>query len=1048
MSLHLTQVAYGPAALAELRATVDRLKGGDPLRPITIVVPTNAAGVAARRSLARHGGVVGVRFLTLYRLADLLGGPALAAAGRRPVSTPVVAAAIRSVLTVDPGSFAAVGTHPATIEALQRVHRDLGELDRAQVERIGRHGSPLAADVARVSDATRALLRDEWYDEPDLLRAAAQALTAAAVAQFGVVVLHSPQRVTPAATHLVQALAEHVDVEVLAAMTGDERADSGVVDLLRRLGVPPHARPAPPAAPSGAVVISTSDADEEVRAAVRRVVAAAHEGTPLDRIAVLWSSTGPYLRLLAEHLDAAGVPWNGPSQIQLTERVAGRTLIALLDLDRHGWRRHDVMAFISSSPIRGLDRRLAPTGAWERISRLAGVARGDDWDRALTRAATMSRAQAQDESISDAMQRYLLAEAERAESLREFVASLRASLGPRDQRRAWSEWAEWSHTELRRLLGGMAARERLPSVEQKAFERVEAALDRLGTLDAVAEPATRPDFRDALFAELEASFVRRGRIGEGVVVGPLSTAVGIDASEVIVLGACDGVLPRPPITDPLLDDADRAHGGPGVRLASDATDEQRRHFLAALAAAPALTILRPRGDLRRSSERPPSRWIAELVRPVEDEQVIASFAGGVEQAPRPSSPQDDRTQVLLRSSLSGRRLDDSALARRDGALRPALRLLRARESSALTAYDGDLSELTISSPFNSDRPIGVTRLEMWLACPHAYFMDQVLRVPIVDDPDVQLEIAPMERGSLVHRTLDRFLRRVLDGELEVPGPFTPWSPAHHDLANRVLEEEMAEAEAAGIVGRELLWQSERQVLRREITHVLRADDARRATSSLTPLSSEQPFDDRPRADGSSVGAWAPLRVELSRGRSVTFRGQVDRVDVGPDGRVAIVDYKGKRGHRYDGISALQPLGKVGERLQLPVYAAVAAHALECEPGGVRADYVFTREPAKSLGYQLTDEIWTTFLDALEVIADAFDAGLYPPRPEQPKWMPFVPCEYCDPDGLGTAARYREWVRKRNDPRLRSYAVLVGELADEEGGGDGDELLSTPTGGAR
>jgi RecB family exonuclease len=782
-------------------------------------------------------------------------------------------------------------------------------------------------------------------------------------------------------------------------------------------------------------VVSTSDADDEVRAAVRRVVEAAHEGTPLDRIAVLWSSTDPYLRLLAEHLDAAGIAWNGPSQIQLTERVAGRTLIGLLDLDRHGWRRHDVMAFISSSPIRGLDRRLVPTGAWERVSRLAGVARGDDWDRALVRHAAISRAEAQDESISDAMQRYLLGDAERAESLREFVASLRESLGSRELRRPWSEWAGWSHTELRRLLGGMAARDRLPLVEQKAFERVEAALDRLGSLDAVAEPATRGEFRDAVFAELEASFVRRGRIGEGVIVGPLSTAVGIDVAEVIVVGACDGVLPRPPITDPLLDDRDRAHAGPGVRLASDATDEQRRHLLAAMAAAPALTVLRPRGDLRRSSERPPSRWIAELVRPTQAEQVVASFAGGVEHAPKPSSPQDDRTQVLLRGALTGRRLDESALARRDLALRPGLQLLRARESSTLTPYDGDLSGLAIPSPFNSDRPIGVTRLETWLSCPHAYLMDQVLRVPTIDDPDVQLEISPMERGSLVHRTLDRFLRRVLDGELDLPSPSTPWSPAHHALANEVLEEQMAEAEAAGIVGRELLWASERQVLRREITRVLRADDGRRAASGLTPLSSEQPFDDRPRFDGSSIAAWAPLRVDLAGGRSITFRGQVDRVDVGTDGRVAIVDYKGKRSTRYEGISELQPLGKEGERLQLPVYAAVAAHALACDRGAVRADYVFTREPTKPVGYQLNEEIWTTFVDALHVIADAFDAGLYPPRPEQPRWMPFVPCEYCDPDGLGTAARYRDWVRKRHDPRLRAYALLVGELDDEPDDGD-------------
>ena len=69
-----------------------------------MIVPTNSVGVATRRLLAsgelgpitsRGAGVVGVSFLTVYRLAELLAAPALAAAGRRPVSTPVVAAAVR-----------------------------------------------------------------------------------------------------------------------------------------------------------------------------------------------------------------------------------------------------------------------------------------------------------------------------------------------------------------------------------------------------------------------------------------------------------------------------------------------------------------------------------------------------------------------------------------------------------------------------------------------------------------------------------------------------------------------------------------------------------------------------------------------------------------------------------------------------------------------------------------------------------------------------------------------------------------------------------------
>ena len=95
---------YGRPALAALRDAVAAAKAGDPLAPVTVVVPSNHVGVTARRLLASGGlgpvagrgaGVAAVAFLTAYRLAELLGAAPLAATGRRPVSTPVLAAGLR-----------------------------------------------------------------------------------------------------------------------------------------------------------------------------------------------------------------------------------------------------------------------------------------------------------------------------------------------------------------------------------------------------------------------------------------------------------------------------------------------------------------------------------------------------------------------------------------------------------------------------------------------------------------------------------------------------------------------------------------------------------------------------------------------------------------------------------------------------------------------------------------------------------------------------------------------------------------------------------------
>lgn len=105
MSFEITGIAYGRAAADLLDEQVRAVKGEDPLAPVTVVAPSNYVGVAMRRKLASRGnGIAAVTFLTVYRLGELLGAARLAAAGRRPVSPPVTAAAIRRALADDPAS--------------------------------------------------------------------------------------------------------------------------------------------------------------------------------------------------------------------------------------------------------------------------------------------------------------------------------------------------------------------------------------------------------------------------------------------------------------------------------------------------------------------------------------------------------------------------------------------------------------------------------------------------------------------------------------------------------------------------------------------------------------------------------------------------------------------------------------------------------------------------------------------------------------------------------------------------------------------------------
>ena len=157
-----------------------RGKTGDPLAPVTVLVPTQLCGVAARRALA-HGvgeraGVAGLSVLTVDRLAERIAAPALVGSGRRPATGPVLAAAWRRALDEDPGVFGPVAGHRSTVRALAEAHRELREVDAAALDVIAGSREPIAVDLVRLHRRVVTLLAADWYDTKDLRETATATL--------------------------------------------------------------------------------------------------------------------------------------------------------------------------------------------------------------------------------------------------------------------------------------------------------------------------------------------------------------------------------------------------------------------------------------------------------------------------------------------------------------------------------------------------------------------------------------------------------------------------------------------------------------------------------------------------------------------------------------------------------------------------------------------------------------------------------------------------------------------------------------------------------
>jgi ATP-dependent helicase/nuclease subunit B len=1034
-------VVHGPPAREALREEVQAAKGADPLAPVTVAVPSSYAGLALRRALAQPAGFVNVRFLALARLAELLGAPALAEQRRRPLTRPLRAEAVRAVLADAGAPLATVASHPATERALDASFLELRRAGDDVVDQLTRAGEP-AASVALLYPVFRSRTAG-FYDDEDLAFAAATALAGAppALREIGHVVLFLPTRLSPGETELVGALRTADRLHALLGVTGDPAADAPVEELAARLAAPGEPERAPTSTPpAGTTIVSAPDPEDELRAVVREVMAGAAAGTPLHRVAILFRVDDPYARLAQELLDAAGVPWTGPSTRRLAETTAGRVLLGLLRLAESDFARDAVVDWIASGPVRDpADGRAVPASRWDTLSREAGIVTGvAQWaDRLarLSRRLTADLAATADDELSEGARHYREADLEHAERLARFVADLGARLLPLSPG-TWPNLATWARELLDVYIGGEGRRASWPDEEVEAARRVADALDGLAALAEIRAEASLPTFVRALESELDAPAGRVGRFGAGVFVGAVRHAYGGDFDVVHMVGMGEGTFPPLGREDPLIPDRARRRTGDALPVHAVRRAEERRDYLAALAAAPERSLSYPRADPRAQRKRLPARWLLESAsrlvgNPVGADEltrlagagwlhVVPSFEAGV-RAQGEAGSLTERDVRSLRAWQDARRpLDLHPLVAATPSLGAGVTAVRERRSASLTRFDGHVGAVPGLLP-DEDEALSPTSLEQWATCPFRYLLARVLRVREVERPEAADRIGPLERGSLVHDVLAEFL----DSVEPRTSPEQRWDDDERALLLAIAERRCNEAEAEGLTGRPLLWKFDRRQIMRELEDFLTTDEDIRAELGVVP---------RPGARELKFGfggdTGEPAVVRLADGRAVRFHGVIDRVDQGVNGSpIVVFDYKtGRVDDPTEGLVR-------GNRLQLPIYAVAMTGG---DPAAeVRSYYWSTRELGIDAlaGLALDDATRDQLDDKLSSIVDGIGAGVFPAFPDKPRQdergrETWVNCAYCAFDRVCGTARDDDWTRKRDDPVVVRFRGLADPPPEE------------------
>ena len=1056
-----------PALRQTLWRLIADIQRDDIMAPVTVVAPSRYAGLSLRQDLGQTG-FINVRFIQLPVLAELLGGAALSAEGRRPLTSALRSILLREALAQAPDSLSQVGAHPKTQSSLGNSFRELRLLDESALRQLEAQGG-LNAEVVGLYRSYRQNAAGDWYDAEDLAASAAQAVDAQqafALSDLGHIVFYLPGMVGRAERDLVKALAEKGLCSVILGKTGDAQADgvsdSLVADLEPLLGPPlvsPTVTEAGPAdcqpgaevLPGEASLCVAANTHEEIRGVIRQIFQESRaSGTPFHRMAVLYRMENPYGTLIADELAMAGIPLAGPARTTLAESATGRTLLGLLSMVDSDYRRDEVMAWLTGCPVKlpgGAKSGSSPSPShWDALSRRAGIVAGlEQWRARLSAYSHRQEDEAlQGETkgeITESRAIRMRADARSAARLLEFIEGLAAAATPPPPGSSWTAHSIWAKGLLDSYLPtamedeGTGASERL----QSEFESIAKTLEELKSADTIKAATSREEFMRALTDALQAPAGHLGTTGKGVFVSPFRTAIGMDFDVVWLVGMIEGGAPPAIRPDPLLPERLGAAANVPSRFARLAAEE-RYNYLSAASTAPRRILSYPVSDSSSRREAHPSRWFLEQAsalagKPVHSRTLPAfaqepwlTIAASAERSlaeitdDAVADTLDYNLHRLLAWKTAGHNSSRHPLAA-GGTLYRAGLLRRSRANPALTEFDGNLSAIADTAGFVQNlvsSPISPSRLESWATCPFRYFLAYLLRLGALETPEDTATISPLQRGNLVHRILERFFSETAEAGL-FPEPYESWQPEDQQRLMGIAEEQFHLAESSGVTGKPLLWRMEKLDLRDDLARFLEEDSRLRSRFAIARTAVEASF--------GYAGA-TPDVVDSETG--LRFRGSIDRLDVTTDPDTAqetalVIDYKTGSAGPYRRLDD-DPIDG-GKRLQLGIYS-LAARQLAPEASRLSAAYWFISARG---GFSLVpgnyfdiddEETGKRFREGVTAIREGIRSGAFPANPGPRDGFGLSNCRFCDFDSLCPSRREQMWEIKKLDPAVAGYRQLT------------------------
>ncbi len=810
--------------------------------------------------------------------------------------------------------------------------------------------------------------------------------------------------------------------------------------LFERAGEPPQqpVSTLPDASPStglrtGLHILSAPDQTQEAREIARTIFSLVREqGYTFDEIGVLLTEPNTYGPLLLETLSRLGIPCTFVGEWPVLATRRGKAAQALCYLLSEDCSRQRLFAFLRLArppfpDLIGETVSEAHIAQWEALCLEAGIGRGgQEWRARLAalEARYQDTPEEQAEQLAPALRLFV-----------RFMDRLLADVGRVQGQQTWEDWlAHFLRMYGDYVSGGASWGDEEPDQEGTGEHGLNM-IETLRSLSPFLAETTRPEeWVEAVLTCLSWGKVRlRKTHTTGVFLGDMTHAPGLRFRAVIIPGLTQESVTHFPAQDPILSDAERQHLAEVLTLdvpaRRQAVERQQLLFLLATQSAQEVLCLSyPRTV--QGAARSPAMLLLQTVSvlcsrqaTLADLQHRSRWVSATEGYAQSTRHAVDALEFHLAYAFThAPHVNHSTVQpglQTMPFFAPAARAMVHRwEHPHLTAFDGCMQAESIKDTlrqhlFPQGLYLSASGLETYARCPFRYFLETVLALKPWEEPEQILALLPRDRGVLVHAILYEFFSRLQQTDQ------LPLSTQRIDderrLLTQIAEEHFAAFAQTRPVGLPLLWEFERENLRRRLRAFLQRE--RQTVRGFCPAAFETFFGIGTEEQEKTATEFFPVQsvpFRLDTGEEVQLRGRIDRIDVstehidlGQPRQARILDYK-------TGRAPAQGLAG-GTALQLALYL-YAAQRLRPDLNWVGAEYMSVDGTAQPDKKSLTMETQAATLGTLRTIisrlAEGITAGLFFPAPDTCRPCAFP--EICSTHGA-------EWAtQKLQDPHTTAW----------------------------